>query len=74
MRRMIKMISRTPERIEKIDNLIMDLIEQINLLEHDLRFQPHAKHMVDQMKEEVLRLFKRHQSSFVKPSRKGWIY
>lgn len=68
------MISRTPERIEAIDALILELISKINELEHDLRFQPHAKHMVDEMKEEVLRLFKRHQSSFVKPSRKGWIY
>jgi hypothetical protein len=68
------MISRTPETIEKIDGLILELISQINELEHDLRFQPHAHYILEEMKAEIMRLFKRHQSSFVKPIRKGWIY
>ncbi len=68
------MISNTPQTIEEIDDLILQLIAKLNVLEHDLRFQPHMKHMIDSMKEEVNRLFKQHQIAFVKASRKGWVY
>ncbi len=68
------MISNTVETIEQIDDLILQLIAKVNDLEHDLRFQPHMKHMIDSMKEEVQRLFKQHQIAFVKASRKGWVY
>jgi hypothetical protein len=68
------MISNTPKTIQEIDDLILQLIAKIRELEHDLRFQPHMKHMVDSMKLEIERLFKQHQISFVKASKKGWIY
>lgn len=68
------MKTNTLKTIEEIDDLILSLISKIKDLEHDLRFQPHSKHMVEELEEEVRRLFKRHQSSFVKPFRKGWIY
>jgi hypothetical protein len=68
------MISRTKEIIEEVDDLLLQIIGKVNELEHELRFQPHAKHMIEELEKEVKRLFKRHQSSFVKPFRKGWIY
>jgi hypothetical protein len=68
------MKTNTSKTIEEIDDLIVTLMSKIKDLEHDLRFQPHARHMIEELKEEVRRLFKRHQSSFVKPFRKGWIY
>ena len=68
------MISKTREKIEEIDDLLLQIIAKVNELEHELRFQPHAKHIIEEFDEEVKRLFKRHQISFVKPIRKGWIY
>jgi len=68
------MISNTPNTIKEIDDLILQLIAKIGELEHDLRFQPHMKHMIDAMKLEVEKLFKQHQIAFVKASRKGWVY
>ena len=68
------MISNTPKTIQEIDDLILQIIAKLNDLEHDLRFQPHAKHILDSMKLQVEMLFKQHQKSFVKPCRKGWIY
>jgi hypothetical protein len=53
---------------------LLQIIGKVNELKHELRFQPHAKHMIEKLEEEVRRLFKHHQSSFVKPFRKGWIY
>ena len=68
------MKSATKETIDRILELTHELQSQLNNLEHELRFQPHCKVMIEATKEE-LRVFKRGVfGRFVDALAKGWIY
>lgn len=64
----------TKETIDRILELTYELQSELNNLEHELRFQPHCKVLIDATREE-LRVFKRSIfSRFVDALAKGWIY
>ena len=68
------MKSRTPQTVESIDERIGELRALISDLEDDLKWQPHMKHIVDELKSSVLKIERDFGRQFLRALERGWFY
>lgn len=68
------MKSKTSETVESIDKLIGELRSKAIELENDVKWQPHMKHIVNELQNTLLELERDFGRQFVRPLEKGWFY
>ena len=68
------MKSNTKETVESIDKLIGELRTKAIELENDVKWQPHMKHIVKELQNNLIELERGFTRQFVRPLEKGWFY
>jgi len=66
--------SKTSETVESIDELIGQLRSKVIELEEDVKWQPHMKHIVIELKNSLIELERDFTRQFLRPLEKGWFY
>lgn len=68
------MESRTPETVERIDELIGKLRSAAQDLKDDVKWQPHMKHITQEFQSKLIDLERDFTRQFLRTLEKGWFY